>query len=469
MLLSIAGYVSGTSFEGKSENEVDMKRVFSIICLCASGLAAAGQEAWTVQDCIAYALEHNRSLKQQHWSLRSDRTRLTEAVTAFLPSMSAGTGVNYSFGRSLDPETNTYNTVSNFNNNYSLSLSLPLFQGGRLVQQLKMQLVQQQYGKTSMEELKDQTALSVMNAFAQVVYYRQLCTYVREKREESRLRLRQVCRQRDLGLKSTADVALIEAQYAQDDYDLTHTENLTEEAVLTLKQQMNFPVGDSLAVSVGGMAEGQVEAALSASVAREEIARTYAYADGHNPTLRLSRLSLQSSRYARRQALGSFFPSVSFSAGVSSSYFRRLGEGGYDPFHRQFRNNLGEYFTFNVSLPLFERLGNVMNYRRSKYQYHIAQESYARQQEQLLAQIQQAVLQRESLRKEYGQKSRQLEADSLAYHVVSRKFEEGLAGAVDLRTAAASLQSSRASLLQCRLDLFVQSRVVDYYQGVPLY
>ena len=151
-----------------------MKRVFSIICLCVSGLAAAGQEAWTVQDCIAYALEHNRSLKQQHWSLRSDRTRLTEAVTAFLPSMSAGTGVNYSFGRSLDPETNTYNTVSNFNNSYSLSLSLPLFQGGRLVQQLKMQLVQQQYGKTSMEELKDQTALSVMNAFAQVVYYRQL-------------------------------------------------------------------------------------------------------------------------------------------------------------------------------------------------------------------------------------------------------------------------------------------------------
>ena len=49
-----------------------MKRVFSIICLCASGLAAAGQEAWTVQDCIAYALEHNRSLKQQYWSLRSD-------------------------------------------------------------------------------------------------------------------------------------------------------------------------------------------------------------------------------------------------------------------------------------------------------------------------------------------------------------------------------------------------------------
>ena len=57
------------------------------------------------------------------------------------------------------------------------------------------------------------------------------------------------------------------------------------------------------------------------------------------------------------------------------------------------------------------------------------------------------------------------EADPAQQYALNRT----LAGAVDLRTAAASLQSSRASLLQCRLDLFVQSRVVDYYQGVPLY
>ena len=167
--------------------------------------------------------------------------------------------------------------------------------------------------------------------------------------------------------------------------------------------------------------------------------------------------------------MGNFFPTVSFSAGVSSSYFRRLGASGYDAFHRQFKNNLGEYFTFNVSLPLFQRLGNVMNYRRRKYQYRIAQENQAQQQEELLAEVQQAVLQREALRKECRQKRRQVEADSLAYRVVARKFEEGLAGAIDLRTAAASLSSSRASLWQCRLDLYVQSRVVAYYRGEPLY
>ena len=110
-----------------------------------------------------------------------------------------------------------------------------------------------------------------------------------------------------------------------------------------------------------------------------------------------------------------------------------------------------------------------MNYRRRKYQYRIAQENQAQQQEELLAEVQQAVLQREALRKECRQKRRQVEADSLAYRVVARKFEEGLAGAIDLRTAAASLSSSRASLWQCRLDLYVQSRVVAYYRGEPLY
>ena len=446
-----------------------MKRFLFLFILCAAGVGGFGQEAWDVQDCIGYALEHNRDLKKQQWTARGNRTQHVEAFTAFLPSVSASSGINYSLGRSVDPETNTYNTVSNFNNDYSLSLSLPLFQGGRLVQQLKMSLVQQQYDKTYMEELKERTALNVMNAFAQAVYYRQLGIYAREKLEESRARLRQVRRQCELGLKSQADVVLVEAQHAQDDYDLTHTESLWEIALLELKQQMNFPADDSLTLVPGGMVDDVSMPDVPVLSVHEEVIRTYAYAGLHHTSSQLSRLNVRSQLYARRQALGNFFPTVSFSAGVSSSYFRRLGDSGYDAFHRQFKNNLGEYFTFNVSLPLFQRLGNVMNYRRRKYQYRIAQENQAQQQEELLAEVQQAVLQREALRKECRQKRRQVEADSLAYSVVARKFEEGLAGAIDLRTAAASLSSSRASLWQCRLDLYVQSRVVAYYRGEPLY
>ena len=446
-----------------------MKRFLFLFILCAAGVGGFGQEAWDVQDCIGYALEHNRDLKKQQWTARGNRTQHVEAFTAFLPSVSASSGINYSLGRSVDPETNTYNTVSNFNNDYSLSLSLPLFQGGRLVQQLKMSLVQQQYDKTYMEELKERTALNVMNAFAQAVYYRQLGVYAREKLEESRARLRQVRRQCELGLKSQADVVLVEAQHAQDDYDLTHTESLWEIALLELKQQMNFPADDSLTLVPGGMVDDVSMPDVPVLSVHEEVIRTYAYAGLHHTSSQLSRLNVRSQLYARRQALGNFFPTVSFSAGVSSSYFRRLGDSGYDAFHRQFKNNLGEYFTFNVSLPLFQRLGNVMNYRRRKYQYRIAQENQAQQQEELLAEVQQAVLQREALRKECRQKRRQVEADSLAYSVVARKFEEGLAGAIDLRTAAASLSSSRASLWQCRLDLYVQSRVVAYYRGEPLY
>ena len=338
-----------------------MKRFLFLFTLCVAGVGGFGQDVWDVQDCIGYALEHNRDLKKQQWTARGNRTQHVEAFTAFLPSVSASSGASYSLGRSVDPETNTYNTVSNFNNSYSLSLSLPLFQGGRLVQQLKMSLVQQQYDKTYMEELKDRTALNVMNAFAQAVYYRQLGIYAREKLEESRARLRQVRRQCELGLKSQADVVLVEAQHAQDDYDLTHTESLWENALLELKQQMNYPADDSLALVPGGMADDVSMPDVPVLSVHEEVIRTYAYAGLHHTSSQLSRLNVRSQLYARRQALGNFFPTVSFSAGVSSSYFRRLGASGYDAFHRQFKNNLGEYFTFNVRLPLVQRLGNVMN------------------------------------------------------------------------------------------------------------
>lgn len=446
-----------------------MKRLIFLLSLFVTCVRASAQDVWGMQDCIDYALTHSRELKKQDWSQRSNHTQLVEAVMAFMPNLSASSGVNYSFGRSLDPETNTYNTVSNFSNSYSLGLSVPLFQGGRLVQQLKMQLVQQQYDKTALQNLKDQTAMGVMTAFVQVAYFQQLDVYVREKRKESLLSLQQIRRQSALGLRSEADVMLVEAQYAEDDYNVTHTAHLLENALLELKRQMGYPVGDTLAVAVGSLVGGQAAEAIGPSATGEEILRTYTYADGHHPTLRMSRFNLQSQLYARRYAFGNFLPSLSFSAGVSSSYFRRLGEKGYAPYREQFRNNLGEYFAFNVSLPLFQRLGNVMNYRRRKFQYRIAQEEHARQQEQLLAEIQQAVLQREALCKECLHLERQLKADSVAYRVVACKFEEGLVGPVDLRSAAASLQSSRASLLECRLNLFVQGRVAAYYRGEPLY
>ena len=43
---------------------------------------------WSMQSCVRHALEHRHDLKIQTWNIKSQKTNLTEAYTAFLPSLS---------------------------------------------------------------------------------------------------------------------------------------------------------------------------------------------------------------------------------------------------------------------------------------------------------------------------------------------------------------------------------------------
>lgn len=89
------------------------------------GLEAAAQEIWDVDRCMNYAVQHNRTVRQRE--LEADNARLDrmKAIGSFLPGVTASTSVQYNFGRSVDPETNTYNTLSTFNNGYSMEASMP--------------------------------------------------------------------------------------------------------------------------------------------------------------------------------------------------------------------------------------------------------------------------------------------------------------------------------------------------------
>ena len=101
--------------------------LFSVLFL-ASGSSAFAQ-ALSVWDCIHYALGHSHALRQHELTLDNAEASRLQAVGAFLPSVSASSGGQWNFGCAIDPETNTYTSVSTFNNGYGLSASLPVFDG----------------------------------------------------------------------------------------------------------------------------------------------------------------------------------------------------------------------------------------------------------------------------------------------------------------------------------------------------
>lgn len=431
-------------------------------------VSVAQEKLWTVNDCMRYAVENSPRVRKQVYANDTYKAEYNSAVASFFPSASASVGGQYNFGRSVDPKTNTYNNTSTFNNGYGLSVSIPVFNGGQLVNQWRIAKVNRQLGMTNIQKEKDDLAMNTMQAFMNVVYYQGTVKLAAERLEESSRILYKTHRQEELGLKGKADVAQIEAQVAADDYNLTHQQNLYNSALLTLKDNMNYPSDLELGVDTLVADKSYLEIS-------ESVTEIYDYAADNNPTALQASLELKNYKMQRLMAKGRLLPSVSFSAGISTNYYEDLKSDNsaenYEAapsFSSQFKNNRGEYFALNLSFPLFDGLNRITNLRRARNNVRIAQEQHTEVLRQLQTAIEQAVLDREGYAKETIQMDKKAKADELAYRVTLRKFEEGLMSPLDLQTSSNTLLLSKADLLQRKLMYLIKCRLVDYYKGQPL-
>lgn len=441
-----------------------MKQIIitSILSFSLATVAVAQDKLWTMDECMQYAVENSPKVKKQVYTSDSYKAELNSAVASFFPSMNANVGAQYSFGRSIDPETNVYNNTSTFNNRYELGVSIPVFNGGQLINQWRMAKANRQLGMNNVQKEKDDLAINTMMAFMDVVYYQGTVKLAAEQLQENSRILYKTQRQEELGLKGKADVAQIEAQVAANDYNLTHQQNLLNTAVLTLKQNMNYP--SDMELDVDTLLLDQSYVAMMESV--DEI---FDYASDNNPTALQAKLQLKSSKMQYLMAKGRMLPSISFSAGVSTNYFENLkSEAAITAFGDQFKNNRGEYLGFTLSFPLFDGMSRLTNLRKSRNNMRIAQEQQTEVLRQLQTAIEQAILDREGYAKETIQMEKKAQADQIAYQVTLRKFEEGLMSPIDLQTSANTLLLSKADLLQRKLMYLMKCKLVDYYKGKPL-
>jgi len=444
---------------------MNMKKIIyiAIVLVSMGSLSFAQEKNWTLDECMQYAVENSPKVKKQLHTSDTYKAEQLSAFGDFLPSLTANIGAQLNYGRSIDPETNTYSNTSTFNNGYSLSSSLPIFYGGRLINQWKLAKVNRLLGKQNIRQAEDELAINTMQAYIDVVFYQGTAKLAAEKLEESSRLLYKTQRQEELGLKGKADVAQIEAQVASDDYDLTHQTNMYNTALLTLKEYMNYDAGLPLAL----------DTTLSAGeyVLQPESAETiYMYAAENNPVAQQAELTLKNNKLQHLIAKGRLFPTISLSAGISTNYFENLSSGVADPasFKSQFKNNRGEYVSLNVSIPLFDGFTNRTTIRRARNNMRIAAEQQTETLRQLQITIEKAVADRDGYLKEMIQMEKQVNANQLAYQLTFRKFEEGLMSPLDLQTSSNLLIQSKVNLLQRRLLYIVKTRQVDYYKGGEL-
>ena len=436
-----------------------------MICLAMAVQQASAQSDWTMQQCMQYAVQHNHEVKQAELELDNYKASKTGAIGNFLPYVDAGIGAQYNFGRAIDPETNGYTDVSTFYNGYSLSASLPVFDGFSRLHALKAAKASELMGRASLRQRQDQTALDVLQAYTSVAYYDGLVKMAEEKVEETLLLLKQVKVLEEVGRKSAADVAQVESQQAEADYELTRQQNLYASAILELKKAMNYPLSDSLSLEYipnVGMFDSQCGNNSFPTWEKN-------LDNERHPELQVARYRMQASKHEWHQARASLYPSLSLSAGLSTTYYKTLHNDAAETFRNQMKNNMGEYLGVSLNIPLFNRLQTITSIRRAKNNYKIAQEAYDQKQLELAKLSSEAWQDWQGYQKQTIQMEKKVQADSLSYQLTRRQFEEGLSTAIDVHTTSAQLLNSKATLLQCQLMAMVKEQLVRYYKGETIW
>ena len=174
--------------------------------------------------------------------------RRNAILAAFTPSISGSTYAYANFGRSIDPETNTYSTVTSFHNGYSISAGIMLFNGFQAVNNIKITKTAQQMGLTQTQQLEDQLCLATIEAYCNVLYYTELEKVLAEQVSTAEASLRLVEKQEQMGQKSHIDVVQLQADLSKCRYRLTTCHNSLNNALITLKDVMFWPVDEPMKI-----------------------------------------------------------------------------------------------------------------------------------------------------------------------------------------------------------------------------
>ena len=461
-----------------------MKRIGILIgwLVWTAGVSA---QSWSLDDCMKYAVEHATEVKREVVNARQRKQDYQHAVAGFLPTVTGGVQGQYAWGRNIDPETNTYNNVTTFNNYYQLYAELNVFDGFATINALKQAKLSRDYSATAMQKIQDDRAIDVMQKYVDAAYAEASIRIANEKLNESKRMLAKMKRLYELGEKGRPDVVQMESQVAEDEYNLTHQENVAKQSLLALKSAMNFPVDEELKIQIKEEQKNQIKEGqknqidevrnLKLKTENEEVhgfevncETVYQGFQNISPDLKSAEYEVERARYDYKIAKGRLLPSLSLGGGISTNYYKNLSQKGqYDGFASQFRNNQGEYLALTLSIPIYnsDRWHSV---KKARNDWQLAQVNLEETRRKLHDQIAQAVMDAEGYAKELHQMQKKVTSDSLAYHMSSRKFEEGMLSTFDLHTAAQTLLESRIKELQMQMLFIIKQRLVAYYQGENL-
>lgn len=443
-----------------------MKAIITSIALMAVTAAGAQTEqaaqAWSLRQCISYALEHNITVKQQDVTRQQREIDLSTAKNSRLPDLNGSASQNWSFGRGLTSE-NTYSNTNTSSTSFSLGTSVPLFSGLKIPRTIELNKLNLEAATADMEKARNDISVQVAQAYVQILYDMEMCDVAQRQISIDSLQVVRLKEMYNNGKASGVDVAQQEATLAQSRLTYTQADNDCRLAVLALTQLLELPSPEGFAIIRPDA--GVIDPSAGAvPPSPDEI---YQEAITFKPEIKAELYRLKGSEMNIKIAQSALLPTLSFNAGIGSNYYKTSGFDA-ESFGRQLRNNFSQYIGLSLNVPIFNRFATRNSIRSAKLQRETQQLQLDNVKKTLYKEIQQAYYNTIAARAKYESSMEASRSNKAAFDLMSAKYEYGKANITEFNEAKNNWLKAESDLVIAKYEYVYDTSLIDFYRGKEL-
>ncbi|MCD8041745.1 MAG: TolC family protein [Tannerellaceae bacterium] len=441
--------------------------ILFILAVFLSGNALKAQErAWTLVDCIEYAIEHNIQLKQLALEQESREISLNTSKYRWLPNLNASVGEDFSFGRSLNVD-NTYVNQNSSNTSFGISTGMPLFDGFEIKNDIAAGKLDLMATIESLKKAQEDLAMNVTATYLDILYYKEI-----QKIAELQVSLvgEQVARTESLvsaGKVPLSQLYDMKAQLANDEVTLSEARNNVKLAILNLVQLLELERDGAGFDVVAPDTEDAIATYMGSILPPDNI---YDHAVTFKPQIREQEYLLQSQEKNLLIARAGYYPKLNLSAGYYNSYYHSFGEDAINRnFSEQWKNNARKYIGLSLSIPIFNRFQTRNNVRNAKVAIINRQLIMDNTKKNLYKEIQQAYYNAAASQDKLIASGKSVEANEEAFKYAEERYNAGKSTAYEFNEAKTKLAQSLSEQAQAKYTFIFRAKILDFYNGTPIW
>ena len=439
-----------------------MKKVLT--CLVFAVLLSqplSAQQSWTLRQCADYAIKHNISIKQKDNQRKQRDIQLSTAKNSRLPDLSASASESFSFGRGLTLD-NTYTNRSTSSTSFSLGTSVPLFTGFKIPNQIKLNQLNLEAATKDLEKAKNDIRMQVAKAYVQILYDTEIAEVAHRQIAIDSAQVVRLEAFVQNGKSSQAALSQQQSTLAQARLTATQADNNLQLSILALTQLLEFPSPEGF--SIVRPAFSTTPATSLAGVSPDAI---YQEALAMKPEVQAEQLRLTASERSIKIAKAALYPTLNFSAGLQSNYYKTNGMQA-DPFATQMKNNFSQYIGLNLNVPIFTRFQARNSIRSARIDYDNQQLQLENVKKTLYKEIQQVYYNAVAADSKYHSSEAAAQSSQDAFTLVQAKYENGKATITEFNEAKNNYLKAESNLVQARYELLYQHALLNFYRGKEL-